>query len=225
MGGMIDYPVDRGTTSGYLSVPPGGKGPGVLLLHAWWGLNDFFKELADRLAAEGFLVLATDLYEGRTASTVEDAERLINSLDYMTGISDVVAAADYLLLQPGQQGGRLGAIGFSMGGAYATWLSTLRPEVKALVLFYGGVEQDDSFAGRTLASFLGHFAERDEYESAENVRKLETQLKNAGRQADFITYPGTGHWFFESDRLDAYEPRAAAEAWRRTIDFLHSKLG
>jgi carboxymethylenebutenolidase len=197
----------------------------VLLLHAWWGLNDFFKDLAARLAAEGFVVLAPDLYDGRTASTVEEAERLIGSLDSGEAIQYETGAADYLLKHQALQGSRIGAIGFSMGGAYATWLAALKPEVAAVVLFYGGAEQGESVARETRAAFLGHFAEHDEYESQEGMRQFEAQLRSAGREAAFFIYPGTGHWFFEDDRPHAYDADAAGIAWQATVDFLHLKLG
>jgi carboxymethylenebutenolidase len=225
MGKMIEYSAGDKRGSAYLALPGQGNGPGVLLLHAWWGLNDFFKELADRLAAEGFVVLAPDLYDGKIASTIEDAERLGSALDANAkeAIGSVTAAADYLLGHPGSRGSRIGAIGFSLGSAYAIWLSTLKPELAAVVLFYG-VWPEESFARETGAAFLGHFAEHDPYESHENVRLFEAQLRSAGKQATFFDYPGTGHWFFEEDRPDAYDADAAAIAWQATLDFLHDKL-
>ncbi|HEX5941086.1 MAG TPA: alpha/beta fold hydrolase, partial [Anaerolineales bacterium] len=110
-----------------LALPKAGKGAGVLILHAWWGLNDFFTNLADRLAAEGFTVLAPDLYGGRTAATIQEAEELSGTLDHREAIKDVTGAAEYLLAHPSVEGSALGAVGFSMGAAYATWLATLKP--------------------------------------------------------------------------------------------------
>ncbi|MDQ3929789.1 MAG: dienelactone hydrolase family protein, partial [Chloroflexota bacterium] len=196
-----------------------------LLCHAWWGLNDFFQELADRLSQEGFVVLAPDLYDGRTAATIEEAEALIYTLDYKEAINYETAAAGYLLSHPAVEGDRLGAVGFSMGGAYVTWLATLNPSVSAVVLFYGGVEQEADFAIRTRAAFLGHFAEDDPYESSEEMRRMEAMLRAARRDVAFEVYPGTGHWFFEGDRQDAYNAEAAELAWRRTLEFLRAKLG
>jgi carboxymethylenebutenolidase len=222
---MIDIEADERAISGYTALPESGTGPGILLMHAWWGLNDFFKSLADRLAGEGFVVLAPDLYGGKTASEIEEAEQLIKDFDWRQGIKDEVAALDYLLRHPAVHGDNVGAIGFSMGGGYATWLAALRPEVTAVVLIYGGSEQEADYAQKTEAAFLGHFAEGDEWELDEGVKQLESQLRAAGRDVTFYIYKGVGHWFFEDNRPDAYNSAAAALAWERTLEFLHSKLG
>ena len=92
-------------------------------------------------------------------------------------------------------------------------------------MFYGGVEQEEGFPQETASAFLGHFAERDEYESHEVMRRFEAQLRSAGREAAFYVYPGTGHWFFEEDRREVYDPDAAGIAWQLTVDFLRDKLG
>src|SRR5437870_4205128 len=224
MGEMVEFEANDKRATGYLALPERGQGQGVLLLHAWWGLNDFFKDLAGRLAGEGFVVLAPDLYDGRTALAIEDAERLTRTLDAREAIRYETGALDYLLAHPAVNGKRIGAVGFSLGAAYATWLATLRRDVAAVVVFYGGVEQEEGFALETSAAFLGHFAERDEYESQEVMRRFEAQLRSAGREAAFYVYPGTGHWFFEEDRRDAYDPDAAGIAWQFTLDFLRDKL-
>ncbi len=224
MGEWIKYPVGEKEARAYLAVPGQGRGPGVLLCHAWWGLNGFFEGLADRFAREGFVVLAPDLYDGRTAATIEEAEALIYTLDYKEAINYETAAADYLLAHPAVEGEQLGAVGFSMGAAYVTWLATLRPQVSAVVVFYGGVEQEADYPARTKAAFLGHFAEVDPYESTEEIQRMEERLRAARRDVAFHVYPGTGHWFFEEDRPDAYDEEAAELAWQRTIEFLRGKL-
>jgi carboxymethylenebutenolidase len=226
MSEQIEYRVNDRSVEGYLALPPGEQGPGVLLLHAWWGLNDFFTNLADRLAGEGFTVLAPDLYGGRTAATIEEAEALSGTLDHREAIKDVTGAAEYLLAHPSVEGSALGVVGFSMGAAYATWLATLKPEVKAVVIFYGGFYGGDEgdYAHRTGAAFLGHLAETDPYESEEEIRQSESMLRDAGRDVEIHTYPGTGHWFFETDRPDAYHEEAAHLAWERTVAFLRGKL-
>jgi carboxymethylenebutenolidase len=224
LGEWIKYIAGEREGRGYLALPPQGRGPGVLLCHAWWGLNSFFQGLAERLAGEGFVVLAPDLYDGKTASTIEEAEALIYTLDYREAIKYETAAAGYLLEHAAVEGDRLGAIGFSMGAAYVTWLAALRQQVSAVVLFYGGVEQEADYPLRTRAAFLGHFAEDDPYESSEEMHRLEAMLRVARRDVAFHVYPGTGHWFFEDDRPDAYNPEAAQMAWQRSLDFLHGKL-
>jgi carboxymethylenebutenolidase len=224
MGEMVEITADVGSIEGYLALPQGGHGAGVLLLHAWWGLNDFFKSLADRLASEGFVVLAPDLYGGSIASTIEEAERVSATLDYRQAIKHVEAGMDHLLRHPATVGGKIAVVGFSMGAAYATWLTTLRPEAGAVVLFYGGAEWGEDFALQTRAAFLGHFAENDPYESTDAMRQFEQQLHAAGKEVAFHVYPGTGHWFFEHDRPDAYNEEAAGLAWQRTLEFLRANL-
>ncbi len=229
MGEMVEINSSAGTANGYIAIPEGGQGRGVLLLHAWWGLTPFFKQLADRLADEGFTMLATDLYAGETADTIEGATELMKKVNDQEGIQHVTAGLDYLLTHPAVQGETIGTVSFSMGGAYATWLSGLRPEIRALVLFYGGFDyygdfEQADFAKQTKAGFLGHLAEHDEYESLDTARELEAALRDAGKEANFFVYPGTGHWFFEDNRPDVYNPESAQLAWERTIEFLRSKL-
>ncbi len=229
MSEMVEIDSSAGIAPGYIAVPENGQGPGVLLLHAWWGLTPFFKQLADRLAGEGFTVLATDLYAGETADTIEGATELMKKVNDQEGIQHVTAGLDYLLTHPAVQGETIGAIGFSMGGAYATWLSAMRPEVGALVLFYGGFDyygdlEQEGFAKQTNAAFLGHLAEHDEYESLDTARELEAALRVADKEANFFVYPGTGHWFFEDNRPDVHDPECAQLAWERTVEFLRSKL-
>lgn len=224
MGAMITYKVGDKNAKGYLALPEKGSGPGVLVMHAWWGLTDFFTGLAERLAREGFVVLAPDLYDGRTADTIPDAEQLIGALDYRQAIKYEEAAAEYLLSQPAVQGDRIGAVGFSMGASYATWLAALNHHVAAVVLFYGGSEQGEGYENETNAAFLGHFVDPDAYESLEEARQLEQRLLSAGKEAVFHVYPGAGHWFFEGNRPGAYNPEAAALAWSRTVEFLHNHL-
>jgi len=199
----------------YLVLPPSGQGPGVLVLHAWWGLNDFFKGFCRRLAAEGFTVLAPDLYHGKVAATVEQAKKLRGTAKREQASAEILAAADQL---SALTGGPIRVIGFSLGGWWALWLSQQRPEtVRVVTLFYATGGGDFSLAR---AAYQGHFAESDEWESASGVKKLEKALVKAGRPVTFHTYPGTGHWFFEADRPDAYNPAAAQLAWERTLAFL-----
>ncbi len=202
----------------YLAIHEANTGPGVLVLHAWWGLNDFFKEFCDRLAGEGFVALAPDLYHGQTASTIAKAEELRDSLNHAETEARITGALDYLRHHPAVAGQAVAVIGFSLGGAYALWLSTVRPsEVKAVVVFYGTGVTDFASAQ---AAYLGHYAEMDEWEPIEEVQALEAALRKAGREVTFHTYPGVGHWFFESNRPDAYSPEAACLAWERTLTFL-----
>ncbi len=213
------------TYNRYLAVPQSGKGPGVIVLHAWWGLNGFFRELCDRLAQAGFVALAPDLYSGKVAHTVEEAEQLMRSSNEEQNFPPIILSAiDELRNHPAVVGSGLGAIGFSMGGYWAFWLTVEKPEFfKAAVIFYATDGGTFDFA-RSEAAYLGNFAENDPYEDAEGVQDLEKRLREAGRPLQFYTYPGTSHWFFENDRPDAYNAEAAQLAWQRTVAFLREQL-
>jgi carboxymethylenebutenolidase len=205
---------------GYLALPPTGKGPGVLVLHAWWGLNDTIKAFCNQLAEAGFVVFAPDLYHGKVAETIPQAEELGSALDanHLQAKAEIADAVTFLSQRVDQPDQGVAVVGFSLGAYYALDLATTDPtQIRAVVVFYGtGVFEH----GDSRARYLGHFAEDDPFEPLENVDALEESLKDAGRPATIYRYPGTGHWFFEPDRADAYDHAAATLAWDRTLAFL-----
>jgi carboxymethylenebutenolidase len=205
---------------GFLAVPPAGKGPGVLVLHAWWGLNDTIKSFCTRLAESGFVVFAPDLYHGKVAVTVADAEALGSALDENAeqASAEIAQAAAFLNQRAEPAGRGLAVVAFSLGVYYAMDLSITAPElIRAVVIFYGTGEGDFS---RSKAAYLGHFAEEDEFEPQANVDELEKTLREAGRPVTFYRYRDTGHWFFEPDVSQAFNSEAASLAWDRTLAFL-----
>jgi carboxymethylenebutenolidase len=193
--------------------------PKVMVLHAWWGLNDDAIAYTDRLAGAGFSVVAPDLVRGRVASTVEDAERLASDKDDQHADAVALATVDQLSAADGAP--RIGAVGFSMGAAWAMWCAAKRPTVAASVVYYGSL-QGPSLA-RATVPVLGHFAETDPYEPDEAVLAFERALRDAGRSAVIHRYAGTGHWFAEPSR-DAWRPEAAELAFERTVGFLREHL-
>ena len=205
---------------GLLSVPPTGKGPGVLVLHAWWGLNDTIKAFCTRLAESGFVAFAPDLYHGKVADNIADAEILGNALDtnHLQAKTDIADATLFLNKRVGQADRGLAVIGFSLGAYYALDLAAADPEhIRSVVIFYGTGGGDFS---NSRAAYLGHFAEKDEFEPQANIDNLEESLRRAGCPVTFYRYSGTGHWFFEPDRSQAYNQAAASLAWDRTLAFL-----
>jgi carboxymethylenebutenolidase len=209
---------------GYLALPAAGSGPGVLVLHAWWGLNATFKDFCERLAGEGFVAFAPDLFHGQIATTIAEAERLSGEADAESERvrADVNQSIAYLRSLEAVTGQALGIVGFSFGVYYALGASIERPEdVGAVVLFYGSGQMDYTPAR---AAYLAHFAENDEWEPAEAVAEFAESLRAADRPATIHSYPGTSHWFFEADRPDAFNEEAAALAWERTVSFLKEKL-
>jgi carboxymethylenebutenolidase len=203
---------------GFLAVPTSGKGRAVLILHPWWGLNDTIKAVCARMAEAGFIAFAPDLYHGRIATTIPEAEALSGDLDAERARAEVAAAARFVAEKAGSESPGLAVVGFSLGAYFALDLSATHPDlVRSVVVFYGTGPAE---FGASKAAYLGHFAGTDPYEPAENVQALEADLRKAGRAVAFHTYPNTGHWFFEPDRGDAYDAKAAALAWDRTLDFL-----
>ena len=204
---------------GFLAVPPTGKGPGVLVLHAWWGLNDTIKAFCTRLAESGFVAFAPDLYHGKVAEDIPDAETLGKALDanFLQAKAEIAEATMFLNKRVGQADRSLAVIEFSLGVYYALDLAAADPEhIRSVVIFYGTGDGDYS---SSKAAYLGHFAENDEFEPQSNVDNLEESLRRAGRPVTFYCYNGTGPWFFEPDR-SAYHQAAASLAWERTLDFL-----
>lgn len=221
-GRMIEFSANGRSGRGYLSVPEKPRGK-VLVLHAWWGLNDFFKGSADRLASQGFLALAPDLYDGPIAKSVEEAKALHSTVDNKRIEKIVLGASEYLHSIPSVPGRKMGVVGFSMGAALSLELSTLKPEsIGAVAVFYGTYPMDFS---RAQASYLGHFAPDDEWEPLSEVQALERKLRESGKETSFHFYPGTKHWFVEENRPVEYNREAADLAWKRTLEFLNSKLG
>jgi len=203
---------------GHLTVPPNGKGSSVLVLHAWWGLNDTMRGICARLTESGLVAFAPDLYHGKIAADIPGAKALSNALDAGKAKADIAGATRFLTERAGQADGGLAVIGFSLGAYLALDLSVTDPEhIRSVVVFYGTGPTDFS---RSRAAYLGHFAETDEFEPQSEVDKLEAALRSAGRPVTFHRYAGTGHWFFEPDRPQAFNQAAASLAWDRTLAFL-----
>ena len=205
---------------GYLAVPRSGGGPGVLVLHAWWGLNDTFKGVCDRLAEAGFVAFAPDLYHGKVADNIAAAEAFGKALDanFLQAKAEIAQATKFLNERVGQTDRGLAVIGFSMGVYYALDLAASDPDhIRSVVIFYGTGDADYS---NSRATYLGHFAENEQFEPEYSIENLEQSLRRAGRPVTFYTYSGTGHWFFEPDVLQAYNQAAASLAWDRTLAFL-----
>ena len=207
--------------SDYLAKPKSAPRGGVLVLHAWWGLNDFFKTLCDRLADEGYLALAPDLYGGEIATTIAEADKLRKKKLKGDVVEKRIFAA-LKQLKAEVNGAPLGLIGFSLGTYIGLWLLEEKPRTfAAAILFYGTRGGDYT---KTRTAFLGHFAETDKYESASGRKKLEKALIASGHKTAFHVYPNTSHWFFENDRPE-YNPQAASLAWQRSLEFLNTHIG
>jgi carboxymethylenebutenolidase len=219
-GKDITFEVNDQPAGGYLALPSQPDAPGVLVLHAWWGLNSIFKKLCDRLAAEGFAAYAPDVNSGRVAKTIDEAKQTMEELDGQRKNDVVTAAPIFLRNQPGVKKEPFSVIGFSMGAAWSLVLAGERPEyIRKIVMFYGAGEAEYT---KLKVNVLGHFAEKDEWEDEKYINAMHDDMQTAGLNPVFHSYPNTSHWFFEEDRPE-FNAEAAQLAWTRTLEFLKAK--
>ena len=220
------FPSNGGQAHGYLSLPPSGHGPGVILIQEWWGLTDHIVDVANRLAAEGFVVLAPDLYGGRTAHDSDQAGALMSSLPVDQAAKDLSGAVDFLLGHEAVTSTKVGAVGFCMGGGFVLMLAAQQGDrIAAAVPFYGvGPAVPDSYVGLT-AAVQGHYGEQDGFYPVEQARAQEQQIRDeSGAEVQFFYYPA-GHAFHnDKDAMGTYDAENATLAWRRTVEFLHTKI-
>ena len=231
MGEMVDFKSNGDTARGYLALPSGGSGPGVIVVQEWWGLNPQIKGVADQLAADGFVALAPDLYRGELAQhdEMDKAGELMSKLPMDRAARDMTGAVDFLASQKSVSGDGLGAIGFCMGGGLVLVLGTLRPDkIKAVVPFYGVVGFDDDGHpdwSKLAAPVQGHYGKDDGFFPAEKATALEGGLRSAGKDATIHVYDA-GHAFCnENDPLGTYDEALKKQAFERAFSFLHEHLG
>ena len=217
----IDTP--DGGCDAYLATPSSPPGPPVVALHAWWGLNQDFRGFADRLAGDGFTVIAPDLFDGAVLDTIEGAEKYAEELDEEHNAERLLgrgaSALDHVLGLPETRGTRAAVLGFSFGTSYARWLAMLRPEIAAIVTYYGGTWVPDGEP--SAAPWLSHWAADDPYEDAEDVRAAVAAMEDRGAVSH--VYDDTKHWFAEPGRPE-FVKAASDLAYRRTVDFLRQAL-
>ena len=224
----VAFPSNGRTAHGYLALPPSGSGPGVIVIQEWWGLTDHIQSVADRLAAEGFVALAPDLYGGRTTHDAAEAGRLMSALPVEQAAADLSGAVDFLMAHEAVTSETVGAVGFCMGGGFVLLLAAREGErIGAAVPYYGVGPYESAPLEEVNAPVLGHYAENDDYAPPAKVRALEAKL-TAGRAAsvDLRIHPGAGHAFCNDENLlGTYDPELAASTFRDTVAFLHEHLG
>jgi carboxymethylenebutenolidase len=211
---------DGTTLPGFLDDSAGSGAPAVVVVHEWWGLNEQVKGVARRLAADGFLSFAVDLYRGKLTKDASEASALMQALDMKRALADLHAAVQALLPR---SGGRVASLGFCMGGAYALAAAAHNEEVKAAVAFYGIPSAAMADVKAIKAKVLGHYASRDSHVSPERVDALEKTLAEARIPATLYRYEAD-HAFANEKRPEVYAPAAAELAWKRTLAFLHETL-
>jgi carboxymethylenebutenolidase len=220
------FPSGGGTAHGYLAVPDSGSGPGVVVIQEWWGLTDHIADVCDRLAGEGFVALAPDLYGGRTTHDADEAGRMMTELPVDQAARDLGGAVEFLLGHDAVTSSSVGAVGFCMGGGFVLLLAAQQGDrVGAAVPFYGvGPAVPDSYAGLT-AAVQGHYGEQDDFYPVDDARRQEEQIRSeSGAQVEFHTYPA-GHAFHnDANALGTYDAEQARLAWSRTVEFLRGTL-
>jgi carboxymethylenebutenolidase len=226
MGDMIEFPSNGSTGEGYLATPETGAGPGIVVIQEWWGLVPHIKELCDRLAGEGFVALAPDLYHGEATSEPDEAGKKMMTLQLERAAKDLSGAVDVVAEKGSGRG--VGVVGFCMGGGLALVLAGQRPDaVKAVVPFYGGIPWEGTAPDYSAISgaVLIQCAGKDEWVTPEVAGQMVQSLHDAGNtDAAMHVYEGAEHAFFNDTRPEVYDVEAASVAWERTLEFFRSRL-
>lgn len=224
--GKITYEAGGETVQAYLAKPaaPDDR-PGIVIVHHLWGLDAHTMTIADRLAGLGYLAVAPDLYRGRLGADYGLAKEMMDRLDQTRAVAIVKGAIGYLRsLDGGKTHRPVALVGFDMGGRVALSAALQAADAQALVIFYGHVETTKEALMPIQMPVLGVFGTDDVVVRAEEARKFEAALKEAGKQATIIIYRGMAHAFFDDSRPD-YDPELGKDAWVRTQDFLAATLG
>jgi carboxymethylenebutenolidase len=218
-------PVKFGEASGYLATPgTPGKHGAVIVIHEWWGLDNWIREQTDRFAKQGYVALAPDLYRGRSTSDPGEAHELMRGLPEDRAMADLKAAFDYLATREDVDPQHIGVIGWCMGGGYALALTVNEPRLAASSVNYGRLVTDPNSITKIKTEIVGSFGEADRGIPAEDVKKFGAELVKYGKLADIKIYPGAGHAFMNPNNKEGYNAEAAADAWRRIDTFFDSKL-
>lgn len=223
-GTMVRFAANGRGAEGYLSLPPGGTGPGVLVIQEWWGLVDHVRDVADRFAAAGFVALAPDLYHGERTTSPDQAEKLFMALDIARAGKELHGAAEFLRAHEAVAPRRVGVVGFCMGGQLALFAACEHPEaVDAAVDFYGIHPKVALDTSRLRAPVLAHFGKHDASIPLDRAEALIEEIRGRGVPAEMHVYDA-GHAFLNDQRPNAYDADAARLAWDRTLGFLRAHL-
>jgi carboxymethylenebutenolidase len=221
----VQFPNGKETLSAYVSVPDKpGRFPGIIVIHSWLGLDDWTKSQADKIAQEGFVAMAIDLYHGKVPKDLDEAQELMSGQPAEHSVTDMIAAYNYLITRKDVDRDRVGTIGWGMGGTYALQLAMHNPRIGAVVVNYGTPPTDPNDIQTMFAQVLGNFGGADRGTTPADVASFEKVLKNLGRTVDVKIYDGVGNGFENPNNTKTYDEEAAADAWARTIKFLNKAL-
>jgi carboxymethylenebutenolidase len=217
----VQFPSGTETVSGFLAMPEKpGRYPALVVVHEWWGLTDWVKEQAQKLAEQGYIALAVDLYKGQVTTDPEVAHELMRGLPQDRAVSDLKAGFAYLATRKDVDRDHIGSIGWCMGGGYALQLAIHEPHLAACVVNYGALPTDPNDIQQIFAPVLGSFGANDRGITPADVQGFEKTMRGMNRRIDVKIYDGAGHGFENSTNTADYRPDAAADAWARTLAFL-----
>ncbi len=221
----ITFPSGDETIAGYLALPEsGGKHPALVVIHEWWGLNDWVKEQARKLAEQGYVALAVDLYRGQVAYDPTLAYELSHGMPQDRALRDLKAAYDYLAARPDVLSAKIGSIGWCMGGGLSLQLAVNEPRLAACVVSYGSMPRDAADIQKIHAPVLGSFGAEDRDIPPSVVEAFEKAMEAANKSIDVKIYPGAGHAFENPNNKLGYKEGPATDAWNRTLAFLDHNL-
>jgi carboxymethylenebutenolidase len=219
-GRQVTYKSGDEDVTGTLYQPTGkGPFPAIVVIHEWWGLNDWVREQASKLADQGYVTLAVDLYRGKVATTADEAHELMRGVPEDRATKDLLAASSYLRAQKNVNPNKVGAVGWCMGGGYALDLAINDPKLAAAVINYGHLASEPSTLKKINAPILGLFGGKDRGIPVEDVQKFAAELKKQGKTVDVTVYPEAGHAFENPNNKQGYRADDAANAWDRTVKF------
>jgi len=223
----VSYATVEGTTvTGYLSRPAGAEGPvpGLIVIHEWWGLNDNIRAMTDRLAGEGYIALAVDLYGGQMAADPDGAQSLMQAAMQNVPAAEENLRQAFTYLKEEAGATRVGTIGWCFGGGWSLNTALLLPDqVEATVIYYGRVTDDRAGLATLQMPILGLFGGEDQGIPVDSVKVFEEALDSLGKNAEIHIYEGADHAFANPSGMN-YQPDAAADAWQKTVAFLAEHL-
>lgn len=222
----VSYKSGDETVNGVLYMPDKVKGPvpAIIVIHEWWGLNDWVKDQAAKLAGQGYATLAVDLYRGKSTADPEVAHELMRGLPEDRARRDLLAAVKFLQSRKNVRPDRIAVIGWCMGGGYAESLAVADPELAAAVINYGHLSTEQETLAKIHAPILGLFGALDRGIPPESVQKFESSMKGLGKSVETHIYPDAGHGFQNPANKTAYRPEDTEDAWKRITAFLATNL-
>jgi carboxymethylenebutenolidase len=224
-GKPVSYKSGDETVRGMLYAPPGkGPFPALVVIHEWWGLNDWVKEQAAKLSDEGYVTLAIDLYRGKVATTPDEAHEIMRGVPEDRAARDLHAAVEFLKSQSNVKKDRIGSIGWCMGGGYSLNVALQEPTLAVAVINYGHLASDAASLKKINASVLGIFGAQDRGIPVDDVKKFGQALEQQGNKVEIVIYPDAGHGFENPNNKTGYRADDAADAWKHTTSFLTATL-